>query len=119
MGLGERAELSLTKGLGIGAELTGGLGDLLGTLRNAPLPEVSYADLTTRQLRNLTGEALRLDLDIATGLLALDALGVPAQLNPVLGAGSLGPVLDPRWVGPRLTPDPLDAAIALDEEERP
>lgn len=125
MGLGDRSELSLTKGLGIAAELKGGLSTLLGILRDAPLPDVSYADLAPRQIRDLIGGALQLDLDTATGLLALDALGVPAQLNPVLGAGSLGPVLDPRWVGPRLTPDPLDAAIDRDEaiahdrEERP
>jgi len=125
MGLGERPELSLAKGLGITAVLKGGLGDLLFTLREAPLPEISLAGLPPAQLRDLTGGVLQLDLNTATGLLALDALGVPAQLNPVLGAGPLGPLLDPPWVGPRHAPDPLDAAIAHDEatahdeEERP
>ena len=119
MGLGERSEVTLAKGLGIAAELKGGLGDLLGTIRNAPLPEVSFTALTRAELSNLTGSALRLDLDTATGLLALDALGVPPQLNPLLGAGVFGQVLDAGMAGPRRTPDPLDAAIARDEEEQP
>ena len=119
MGLGERSEVTLAKGLGIAAELKGGLGDLLGTIRNAPLPEVSFSALTRAELSNLTGSALRLDLDTATGLLALDALGVPPQLNPLLGAGVFGQVLDAGLAGPRRTPDPLDAAIARDEEEQP
>ncbi len=119
MGLGARSEVTLAKGLGIAAELKGGLGDLLGTIRNAPLPEVSFTDLTRAELSNLTGSALRLDLDTATGLLALDALGVPPQLNPLLGAGAFGQVLDAGLAGPRRTPDPLDAAIARDEEEQP
>ena len=119
MGLGERSEVTLAKGLGIAAELKGGLGDLLGTIRNAPLPEVSFTALTRAELSNLTGSALRLDLDTATGLLALDALGVPPQLNPLLGAGVFGQVLDAGLAGPRRTPDPLDAAIARDEEEQP
>lgn len=119
MGLAERSEVTLAKGLGIAAELKGGLGDLLGTIRNAPLPEVSFTALTRAELSNLTGSALRLDLDTATGLLALDALGVPPQLNPLLGAGVFGQVLDAGLAGPRRTPDPLDAAIARDEEEQP
>ena len=118
MNLGDRAELSLATGLGIDAVLKGGLSDLLGVIRDAPLPEVSFEHLPSRELRDLTGGVLQLDLSAATGLLALDALGVPAQLNPVLGAGALGPLLDPGRVGPRAAPDPLDAAIAR-EEERP
>lgn len=120
MGLADRADSVLTRGLGIRADLRGSLTDLLATLREAPVPEVSLGDLTPGRLASLAGGALRLDLDVATGLLALDALGVPAQRNPVLGAGALGPVLDPANVGPRATPDPLDAAMAAadDEEDR-
>lgn len=106
---------ALAGGLAIDADLSAPLVDLARILRDAPLPRVDLRDLPTREVRDLTGGALRLDLDLATGLLAVDALGLPAQLNPVLGAGTFGPV---DRGGPRRAPDALDAALHEMEDER-
>jgi hypothetical protein len=114
---------ALATGLGIDAELDGPMVDLLGAIREAPIPQVSLADLPTGDRTRLTGGALRLDLATRTGLLALDALGLPSQLNPVLGAGALGRLTDPGAVPSRAAPDALDEAIdtagvnQADEEE--
>ncbi|GAA4116400.1 hypothetical protein GCM10022415_13410 [Knoellia locipacati] len=133
---------TLAGGFAIDADLSAPLVDLARILRDAPMPRVDLRDLPGREAKDLTRGALRLELDLATGLLAVDALGLPAQLNPVLGAGAFGPIERVDHVdrvgggigrggpgragpgragpgragpGPRRAPDALDAA--LDELE--
>lgn len=120
---GEGLAKALAGGLAIDADLAVPLVDLARVIRDAPLPVVSFRDLPSRELRDLTHGALRLEHDLATGLLAVDALGLPAQLNPVLGAGTFGPFdrgdlpagpagpAGPGRGGPRRAADALDAAL--------
>ena len=111
---GEGLAKSLAGGFAIDADLSLPLIDLARVIRDAPLPIVNLRDLPRREVTDLTAGALRLDHDLATGLLAFGALGVPAQLNPILGAGTFGPidrVNVPGRGGPRRAPDALDAVL--------
>ncbi|MFC7485404.1 hypothetical protein ACOCJ7_02670 [Knoellia sp. CPCC 206453] len=110
---GEGLAKALAGGLAIDADLSLPLLDLARVIRDAPLPVVSLRDLPRREVEDLTAGALRLDHDLATGLLAFGALGIPAQLNPILGAGPFGPIdrIVPGRGGPRRAPDALDAVL--------
>ena len=111
---GEGLAKALAGGFSIDADLSLPLVDLARVIRDAPLPVVNLHDLPRREVEDLTGGALRLDHDLATGMLAFGALGVPAQLNPVLGAGAFGPIdrtSVPGRGGPRRAPDALDAVL--------
>lgn len=111
---GEGLAKALAGGFSIDADLSLPLVDLARVIRDAPMPVVNLHDLPRREVEDLTGGALRLDHDLATGMLAFGALGVPPQLNPVLGAGAFGPIDRtnlPGRGGPRRAPDALDAVL--------
>lgn len=110
---GEGLAKSLAGGFAIDADLSLPLIDLARVIRDAPLPVVNLRDLPRREVADLTAGALRLDHALATGLLAFGALGVPAQLNPILGAGTFGPIdrVNVPGRGPRRAPDALDAVL--------
>lgn len=111
---GEGLAKALAGGFSIDADLSLPLIDLARVIRDAPLPVVNLRDLPRREVKDLTGGALRLDHDLATGMLAFGALGIPAQLNPILGAGTFGPIDAanvPGRGGPRRAPDALDAVL--------
>lgn len=117
MGLGEHPEVTLRAGYAIDRELRGGMAELLDTLREAPIAQVDLANVAPQQVRELFATSLRADLTAHVGLLAFDALGVPAGLNPLLGGGDLGPIgphgpLDMARVPKRTTTDALDDVIA-------